>query len=78
MGLTTIVRRVEAVIDFPCLRRSRSNGQVVLFSGLSEGMVLHPANTLAPDPIGCSSATWVRATDEEAWEPVRSITIEEV
>lgn len=78
MALNTSVRRVEAVVDFPCLRRSRSTGQVVLFSGLSEGVILHPANTLAPDPIGCYSTSWVKATDEEAWEPVRSITIEEV
>lgn len=78
MALSTSVRRSEAVVDFPCLRRSRSNGQVVLFSGLSEGMVLHPANTLAPDPIGCYATSWVKATDEKAWEPVKSITIEEV
>lgn len=78
MALSTSVRRIEAVVDFPCLRRSRSTGQVVLFSGLCEGMVLHPANTLTPDPIGCYSATWVKATDEEVWEPIKSITIEEV
>lgn len=78
MGLNTIVRRHETEVDFPCLRRSRSTGQVVLFSGLSEGVVLHPANTLAPDPVGCYSTSWVKATDEEAWEPIKSITIEEV
>lgn len=78
MGLNTTVRRIEAVVDFPCLRRSRSSGQVVLFSGLREGTVLHPANTLAPDAVGCYSATWPLATDTNAWEPVKSITIEEV
>lgn len=77
MALSTSVLRVAAVIDFPCLRRSRTNGQVILFSGLREGVVLHPANTLAPDPVGCYSATWVAADDGETWEPVKSVTIEE-
>ncbi len=78
MALNTTVRCRKAAISFPCLRRSRSNGQVVLFSSVCEGVVLHPANTLAPDPVGCYSTGWVRATDEEAWGPVESITIEEV
>lgn len=78
MALNTTVRCRKAAINFPCLRRSRSSGQVVLFSAMCEGVVLHPANTLAPDPVGCYSTSWVRATDEEAWGPVESITIEEV
>ena len=78
MALSTIVRRTEAVIDFPCLRRSLVDGRVVLFSGLREGMVLHSGNNPGSDPIGCYSETWPLATDTNAWEPVKSITIEEV
>lgn len=78
MALNTSVRRSEAVVDFPCLRRSLVDGRVVLFSGLREGMVLHSGNNPGSDPIGCYSAAWPEATDTNAWEPIKSITIEEV
>ena len=78
MALSTSVRRVEAVVDFPCLRRSLVDGRVVLFSGLREGMVLQNGNHPGSDPIGCYSTTWPPATDTNAWEPIKSITIEEV
>lgn len=78
MALSTSVWRIEAVVDFPCLRRSLVDGRVVLFSGLREGMVLHSGNHPSSDAVGCYSATWPPATDTNAWEPIKSITIEEV
>lgn len=78
MALNTSVRRVEAVVDFPCLRRSLVDGRVVLFSGLREGMVLHRGNHPCSDAVGCYSSCWPEAADTMVWEPVRSITIEEV
>lgn len=57
---------------FPCLRRSKADGSVVLFTDEHKGFVLYQGRSNRP--VGYHSPDWITADDTSRWEKC-SITL---
>lgn len=70
---TTIQEKPAAGLTFPCLRRRKNDGIVVLFSDKTTGTVLgDPLHQ--EEVIGYHTKDWSDAGSTD-WEPVYSVTI---
>jgi hypothetical protein len=65
----------ETIVEqtYPCLKKSRKNGTVVLFTSLSEGCVVVSGEDW--EPVGKHSTTWYDATDSSNWSDVDSVLL---
>lgn len=72
---TTVQEKPAAGPKFPCLRRRKNDGIVVLFSDKTTGTVLgDPLHQ--KEVIGYHTKNWSDA-DSTDWEPIHSVTITE-
>lgn len=58
---------------YPCLKKSRKNGTVVLFISLSEGCVVVSGEDW--EPVGRHSTVWYDATDSNKWSDIDSVLL---
>ncbi|PIT11655.1 hypothetical protein [Snodgrassella alvi] len=56
-------------IKYPVARKSKFNGEVVVFSGENSGIVVKVGHPLR-NTVGTVSENWTSLTNESTWEPV--------
>ncbi|SCC08626.1 MULTISPECIES: hypothetical protein [Snodgrassella] len=58
-------------IKYPVARKSKHNGEVVLFYGEKSGVVVEAGDPRkSRNSVGTISENWTSYTDENTWEPV--------
>lgn len=72
MAIHVEINEVSNIDKFPCLRKSRRSGLVVLFTAYQEGIVLVGTHEYE---VGHKSDDWIEFSNENNWEIVNSLTI---
>ncbi|MBV8248475.1 MAG: hypothetical protein JO200_08480 [Comamonas sp.] len=54
-------------IKFPCVRKDRNSGMLVLFTAETRGTVIKACESMPTHPVGFYSDGWAGASDRSEW-----------